>query len=165
MQINYCLFFLNEFFIFIYSLSCYKYWAYIKCWTLKLICLFLIMQFIKNFINNDMFVNWYWIKFVLQFCTDNFLIVFKMNLYSIFFWYINNLSDFWSYSWISSYYLINQIQICILMNLNFKWNADIFIDDAEQNSEILSENRFLSTVCCIWHNKWVNQNLIHFFWF
>ena len=118
------------------------------------------MQLIKSLINYDAFIDWHWVKLVLQFYTDDFSIILEMNLHSIFLQYINNLFSFWSYIWISSYYLINQIQICILMNLNFKWNADIFLDYAEWYSEILSENNFVS-VCCIKHVKQIKFWLIY----
>ena len=131
MQINYCLFFSNEFFILIHSSSCHKYQTCVESWTLSSICLFLLVQFIKNFVNDSMFIEWHWVRLVLQFCIDDFSIIFKTNFHSIFLWYIHNSSGFQSYNWISSYYLINQIWICILMNLNFKWNADILIDCAE----------------------------------
>ena len=164
MQINYCSFFSNEFFILIHSLSCHEYQTCIESWTLSSIYFFLLMQFIKSFINDNTFIKWHWIKLVLQFCADNFLIVFKLNFYSIFLWYIHNLSDFWSYNWVSNYYLINQIWICILVNLNFKWNADILIDCVRQHFRILSENSF-ADICCVRHIKQINQNSICFVWF
>jgi len=63
----------------------------------KILYLFYFILFvylIEGLVNNTTFINWYGVRFITQFSAYIFLIIFKVDLYSVFFKDVNDTANF-----------------------------------------------------------------------